>query len=84
VGAVRVANTVGAAVTNHRTLGRAEGRILLLSGVALMLIAAVAGLWPRLLATPIAVVALWIGIALIWRSIRAPRRDDVLDVPPSQ
>jgi cardiolipin synthase A/B len=85
VGAIRVANTVGAAVTNHRTLGRAEGRILLLSGVALMVIAVVAGLWPRLLATPIAVVALWIGIALVWRSIRlAPGRDDVMDVPPSR
>lgn len=86
VGAIRVANTVGAAVTNHRTLGRAEGRILLLSGLALMASAVVAWFWPRLLVTPIAVVGLWIGIALVWRSVRlALHRDgDVLDVPPSQ
>jgi cardiolipin synthase len=84
VGAIRVANTVGAAVTNHRTLARAEGRILLLAGVTLALLAALATVWPRVIATPVAVVALWVGVALVWRSSRlATRRDGPVDAPPA-
>jgi cardiolipin synthase len=68
--AMRLANTVGAAVTNHRTLGRAEGRILSLAGLALIVIAALCVLWPRVIATPLAVLAVWVGLALLWRSLR--------------
>jgi cardiolipin synthase len=68
--AMRLANTVGAAVTNHRTLGRAEGRILALSGVVLVILGVLAVLWPRAVASPLAVLALWVGLALVWRSGR--------------
>jgi cardiolipin synthase len=69
-GAISVASAVGAAVTNHRVLGPAEAKILLSSGIALVLIAALAALWPRAVAVPIAVLALWVGVALVWRSTR--------------
>lgn len=83
MGAIRVANTVGAAVTNHRTLGRSEGRILLLAGVALAIVAVLATIWPRVVATPLAILALWIGVALIWRSSHlTSRHDDALSSPP--
>lgn len=81
--AMRLANTVGAAVTNHRTLGRAEGRILSLAGVALVVLAVVSALWPRVVATPLAVLAVWVGLALMWRSFRLfTRHDDAGPTPP--
>jgi cardiolipin synthase len=82
--AMRLANTVGAAVTNHRTLGRAEGRILSLAGGALGALAVVALLWPRVIATPLAVLGLWVGLSLMWRSFRLYlRRDEPGPTPPA-
>jgi len=66
--AVRVANAVGAAVTNHREIGRAEGRVLWGSGLGLVLIASVSALWPRILATPLTLIGIWVGLTLIWRA----------------
>lgn len=81
--AMRLANAVGAAVTNHRTLGRAEGRILSLAGLALIVLAVVAALWPRIIMTPLAVLSLWVGLALLWRSFRLfTRQDDAGPTPP--
>ena len=81
--AMRLANTVGAAVTNHRTLGRAEGRILSLAGVALVVLALLSVLWPRVVATPLAVLSVWVGLALMWRSFRLiTRQDDSGPTPP--
>jgi cardiolipin synthase len=82
--AMRLANTVGAAVTNHRTLGRAEGRILSLAGMELVVLAVVAVLWPRIIMTPLAVLTLWVGLALMWRSFRLfTRKGDSGPTPPS-
>jgi cardiolipin synthase len=81
--AMRLANTVGAAVTNHRTLGRAEGRILSLAGVALVVLAVLSAFWPRVIATPLAVLSLWVGLALMWRSFRLfVHHDDAGPTPP--
>ena len=80
---MRLANTVGAAVTNHRELGRAEGRILSLAGVALVVLAVLAVLWPRVIATPLAALSVWVGLALMWRSVRLiTRGDDAGPTPP--
>src|SRR5262249_38756572 len=62
--AVRVANAVGAAVTNHREIGRAEGRVLWGSGLGLVLLATVSAVWPRVLATPLTVIGAWVGLTL--------------------
>jgi cardiolipin synthase len=83
--AMRLANTVGAAVTNHRTLGRAEGRIISLAGLALIVLAVLCVLWPRVIATPLAVLAVWVGLALWWRSLRlVVRGGDAAPQPPER
>jgi cardiolipin synthase len=73
-GAIRVANSVGAAMTNHRMLGPAEGRLLTTSGVLMAAVAALAMVWPRIIALPLAVIGLWQGIALVWRGFHVRRQ----------
>jgi cardiolipin synthase len=70
VGALRVANTVGAAVANRRTLERADGTVLSVAGAVLAALAVIAVFWPRSVALPFAFLALWIGLALLWRGLR--------------
>ena len=58
-GAVSVTSALGAALTDRRALGPAEaGLLFLMAGVALG-IGIVAAMWPRVLAWPIAVLAIW-------------------------
>jgi cardiolipin synthase len=73
-GAIRVANAVGAAMTNHRVLGPAEGGLLLASGLALVAVAVLATVWPRVLAAPLTFLALWLGLAFTWRAFRLKAR----------
>jgi cardiolipin synthase len=84
--AMRVANAVGAAVTSHREIGRAESRVLVATGLILLALAIVATLWPRLLAVPLAVLGAWVGVTLIWRARRlvraAARQTGARDSPP--
>lgn len=69
-GAIRVANAVSAAMTNHRVLGPAEGGLLLACGLGLLALVVLGTLWPRVLAIPLTVVALWLGGALTWRAFK--------------
>ena len=73
-GALRIANSIGAAITNRRVLGPAEGAPLLVGGVILFLAAALAALWPRLVAWPLAVLGLWIGASLVVRYAELRRK----------
>jgi cardiolipin synthase len=72
-GAIRVANVVGAAVTNRRVLGPAEGLLLGVGGLALAALGVVAVLWPRVLTVPLSVIMFWVGGALVWRAFRLRR-----------
>lgn len=81
-GALRIANSIGAAITNRRVLGPAESGPLLAAGGALLVAAAIAAVWPRLIAWPLAAIALWIGITLIARYLDSrkktpPGRDSI-------
>lgn len=80
--ALRLANTVGAAMTNRRVLGATEGGILL--GGALLLLggAAVAVFFPRVLAWPLAVLALWSALSLILKYVAATRSAKAADSAP--
>ena len=71
--ALRIANSIGAAITNRRALGPAESGPLLVAGIALFVAAALAFIWPRLTAWPLGVLATWIGISLIVRYVTARR-----------
>jgi cardiolipin synthase A/B len=69
-GVLRIGNAVGAAITNHRLLGPAEARIMFSVAWLLLLLTAVAILWPRVLAVPVAVLGGWMAISLLIRAYR--------------
>jgi cardiolipin synthase len=79
-GAVGVGNSVGAAVARHRILGNSESRIIIGSGVLLLILAFVALVFPRVISYPIAVIAVWIAIIILGRARRSrpsgPARDN--------
>ncbi|NRD56708.1 phospholipase D-like domain-containing protein [Corallococcus exiguus] len=74
-GAVRLGNTVGAAVTNHRELGRTESKVVFGAGVVPLALAGVALYWPHVVAVPVALVGAWAGIALWSRAVRLRRQE---------
>jgi cardiolipin synthase len=72
-GAMRIGKAVGAALLPRRVHGSAERRILVPAGIGLIVLAAAGWLWPRVLAWPLALVATWLGGALLLRAVREPR-----------
>src|SRR5690606_5904152 len=58
-GAIRVGNTFGAAIANRRVLGATEARTMAIAGALLVMLSAIATVWPRALAWPFAVLAAW-------------------------
>ena len=64
-GAIRVSNTVGAALTSRLVLGAAEAKIMMSGGVILLGVAALASLEPLLVTVPFVLIAGWIGISLL-------------------
>lgn len=78
-GALRLANTVGAAISNRRVLADSERGVLSLTGATLVLLAIVGVIWPQALAWPLAAFAAWLGLSLLWKRIvreRARKRRD--------
>lgn len=71
--AIRLANTVGATFKRRRGLGAAEAGIVLGSAVALLVLALIGFVWPRVLAWPLGLMALWIGLAELYRYLRIKR-----------
>jgi len=78
-GAVSIGSAVGAAMTGRRVLGPAEGRIMGAAGVALLLLALLATIWPRVIAVPLAVISAWLGVTLLLRA-RTLRRERIRDL----
>ena len=72
-GLLRVGRTVGAAITDHRQLEPVEARIMIVVAVLLLAVGVVAIVAPRVLAYPMAGVALWLGAALLVRGYRLRR-----------
>jgi cardiolipin synthase len=66
-GALRIANSVGAAIADRRVLGKSESGPLLVAAVLLLAASVVGLLWPRVLAWPLAGLAFWIGASLVAR-----------------
>jgi cardiolipin synthase A/B len=64
-GAIGIGSTLGAAISNHRTLGPAEAKVLGLTGSLLLVIVAIAVLWPWIALLPGVIAGVWIGIAAI-------------------
>jgi cardiolipin synthase len=68
-GAVRVGNTLTAAVTNTRVLESTEANIALIAGATLAVTAGLAFKYPRGIAYPIAIFTAWFAAAMLYRGI---------------
>ena len=73
-GALRLANSVGAALSNRRVLGDTETGPVLLGTVILAALAFIALIWPRTIAWPVALLAAWFALNLGVRGARLRRR----------
>jgi cardiolipin synthase len=73
-GAVRVGHTVAAAITNTRVLEAVEANIAFLAGLLLGAFGALAFAFPRFVAYPLAAIAVWLALALVYRSLELRRR----------
>jgi cardiolipin synthase len=77
-GALRIANSVGAAMTNRRVLGESSSGPLLIGMLALIVLAVIGILWPAWIGWPFGVLAAWFAFNLgirAWR-MRKRRADD--------
>ena len=85
-GALRIGNTVSAALTNRRVLGASEAGVMAKFGAALLVLAVLGLLWPIVIAIPAAALGAWVGISLLvraWKLRRAARSNEGL-VDPSR
>lgn len=76
-GALRIGNTVGAAITNHRVLGPAEAGIMAVMGMAMLGLVALSVLWPLVVVVPVGLVGAWIAVSLLVRAFIL-RREGVI------
>jgi len=85
-GAVRLGNAVGAAFTNRRVLEPVEARLMLMTGLLLFGLAAIAWFFPSVVIYPLVVVLLWISLALLYRAyrLRVGREHPSLPLSPSE
>lgn len=77
-GALRLGNTVGAAISNRRTLGAAESGLMASIALGFMVLALLALFAPLAITVPLAALALWIAVTLLvraWRSRHGGGRD---------
>jgi len=73
-GALRLANSVGAALGHRRVLGATSAKPLFLAATALLLLGVVAALWPAWIGWPLAVLCGWFALNLGIRGWRLRRR----------
>lgn len=80
-GALRIGNTVGAAITDRRVLGPTEAGIMEWVALAFLVLAIVGVLWPEAIAWPLVALAAWIGVSLLVRAhkLKHQPRDDAAD-----
>lgn len=77
-GALRVANSIGAAITSRRVLGPAEAKIMGATGALLLAFAIVCAIWPAVVALPLAAIVGWVSVAFLvkaWRLRRLGREE---------
>ena len=69
-GAVGLGSAVGAAITDNRVLGPAEAKVMAVSGTVLVVLAATAIAFPRVVTIPLSVLAAWVAVTLLVRAAR--------------
>ena len=70
-GALRLGNAVGAALSPRRLHKSAPRPVLVSAGLALVALALMGAFLPQALAWPLAALALWLGLVLLLRAMRA-------------
>jgi cardiolipin synthase len=65
-----IGSTIGAAITSRRVLGPAEAPIMITAAFALLLVFAVAVLWPLAVSIPFAIVSAWAALTLLIKVLR--------------
>jgi len=83
-GAIRIGNTLGAAITNHRILGPAEARITGIGGILLLILALIGIFLPRGLSIPLAVVCGWLAVSFLIRTYKLTRETKMREKNDSQ
>jgi cardiolipin synthase len=81
-GALRVGNTVEAAITNRRVLSPADAKTMVFGGLIALALAAIVALWPFLLTAPFVLLTAWAGVALLmkaWHLRQSPRKGPASD-----
>lgn len=81
-GALTVGSALGAALTRRRELGPTEASVLATFSAVLCGAAILALAFPRAFAIPFAILAGWMGLALLWRAVRLGRRARSDSRPP--
>jgi cardiolipin synthase A/B len=82
-GALRVGNTVGAAISERRTLEGGERRMVLLGGLTLLALCVLWALFPRFLAIPVVILLGWVGLSLLWKAWRLGKVPRAVKPPAS-
>ncbi|MCC7548907.1 MAG: hypothetical protein IT532_14190 [Burkholderiales bacterium] len=72
--ALRIGNTVGAALTNRRVLTGSEAVTMAKFGAGFLVVAVLGVFFPRALAIPVALLLSWLGATLVLRAWRIRRR----------
>ena len=72
-GAIRIGNTISAAVSNHRVMEPVEARIMTLIGALLLGFETLIFFFPRVLTYPVIAVSTWIAVALLYRGCKLYR-----------
>jgi cardiolipin synthase len=80
-GAVRFGTAVGTAITRPRELVQQDGRIMGGTAAVLIVLAAVGLAWPRVIAWPLAAIALWFAISFSIRGWRGRLRQAAPEAP---
>jgi len=84
-GALRIGNTFGAVLTAKRPVGPAEAVMLLYGALLALGLAAVALLWPPLVAVPLGLFVAWLGLSWglqAWKLFRDRRQEMPRADPP--
>jgi cardiolipin synthase len=74
VGAVRFAHAIGSVVTRSRAVGFAQSSLMTAFGGVMLGVTAIAVLWPRAVAFPLAFLMAWLGAALVVQGVRLRRK----------
>jgi cardiolipin synthase len=73
-GAIRISNAIGAAFTNRRVLRPVEARLMTTVGLLLLGLATLFWFFPSVLAYPLVVAFVWIGVTLLYRGYKLYRQ----------